>query len=55
MHDRYLQLFKEVDEEDNGSMDFPEFLLMMRKSAAVFRGRKSCSVKFSDSGEFQSS
>ena len=34
MHDRYLQLFKEVDEEDNGSMDFPEFLLMMRKSAA---------------------
>jgi len=31
MHDRYLQLFKEVDEDDNGSMDFPEFLLMMRK------------------------
>jgi Ca2+-binding EF-hand superfamily protein len=31
MHDRYLQLFKEVDEDENGSMDFPEFLLMMRK------------------------
>jgi len=31
MHDRYLQIFKEVDEDENGSMDFPEFLLMMRK------------------------
>jgi Ca2+-binding EF-hand superfamily protein len=31
MHDRYLQLFKEVDEDGNGAMDFAEFLLLMRK------------------------
>jgi Ca2+-binding EF-hand superfamily protein len=31
MHDRYLQMFKEVDEDENGAMDFPEFLLLMRK------------------------
>jgi calmodulin len=31
MHDRYLMLFKEVDEDGNGAMDFAEFLLLMRK------------------------
>jgi len=31
MHDRYLQLFNEVDLDRDGQMDFPEFLLMMRR------------------------
>jgi calmodulin len=31
MHDRYLQIFHEVDEDDDGNMDFPEFLLIMRR------------------------
>merc|ERR1712118_304006 len=31
MHDRYLSLFRDVDEDEDGSIDFPEFLLMMRK------------------------
>merc|ERR550514_1060253 len=31
MHDRYLAIFNEVDEDGDGNMDFPEFLLIMRK------------------------
>jgi len=31
MHDRYLSLFRDVDEDEDGDMDFPEFLLLMRK------------------------
>jgi Ca2+-binding EF-hand superfamily protein len=31
MHDRYISLFNEVDEDDDGCMDFPEFLFIMRK------------------------
>merc|ERR1719171_987909 len=31
MHDRYLSLFRDVDEDEDGAMDYPEFLLMMRK------------------------
>merc|ERR1719454_383461 len=31
MHDRYLQLFHEVDLDQDDAMDFPEFLLMMRR------------------------
>jgi Ca2+-binding EF-hand superfamily protein len=31
MHDRYLQLFVEVDLDRDDAMDFPEFLLMMRR------------------------
>merc|ERR550514_1008149 len=31
MHDRYLAIFNEVDEDGDECMDFPEFLLLMRK------------------------
>merc|ERR1719160_329904 len=31
MHDRYIQLFHEVDLDKDDAMDFPEFLLMMRR------------------------
>jgi calmodulin len=31
MHDRYLAIFNEVDEDGDGNMDFPEFLHIMRK------------------------
>jgi Ca2+-binding EF-hand superfamily protein len=31
MHDRYLSLFRDVDEDEDGLMDFPEFLLLMKK------------------------
>jgi Ca2+-binding EF-hand superfamily protein len=31
MHDRYMVLFNEVDEDLDGNMDFPEFLALMRK------------------------
>ena len=37
MHDRYMVLFNEVDEDLDGNMDFPEFLSPRGESGSRLR------------------
>jgi len=55
MHDRYLQLFKEVDEDGNGAMDFAEFLLLMRKLVDIDFGGIATRMSAEPKGEQKNS
>ena len=45
MHDEYLRLFREADEDQSESIDFPEFLILMRRLLDIDFGGISSKVR----------